>query len=124
MSPMNSRRTPYSLRDGDGNPPRAPVVHFGNADPQFAASQCRARAGRVARTPETHDARESSVAAFNEVEAGFARPPRRLLARDEQAVALRDEVNRLGGHAWQIGDDLQRVIGLVDVDWRRAFAGE
>src|SRR5262249_45073791 len=66
---------------------------------------------------------ESSEAPLDEVKARVAAPTARcFLAGNEQRLTSGDNSNRRRRHARQVHPDLHRIVGLVDVDGRRAFA--
>src|SRR2546421_444015 len=109
----------------DGNGVAAAIGNLGKGDLQLAGLVTRARVRGVARTSEADDAREAAVAALDEVKARFAaHAPRRFFAGDQHAVAFRQQPHRFHVDARQIDHDLDRVVGFVDVDGRRAFAGQ
>ena len=100
---------------------------FGIADAQLAAPPAsRARRDGVARRGEAHDAREAAEAALDQVKAGVAarRAARAFSPTIEQRVALDDDADGGRVDAREIDGDLDGVVGLEDVERRRAFAGE
>jgi len=83
------------------------------------------RGGRVARRREPHRPREATKAALDEMEGRVPSSTSRcLFSGDEEGVALDDDADGVGIDAWQIAADEKCDVGLVDVDRRRAFAGE
>ena len=80
---------------------------------------------RVARGRETNDPREAAESALDEVKARVAAPAaRRLFAGDQHGRALDDDAKRRPVDARQVDGNLQRDVGLVDVDRGRALAGQ
>src|SRR5438132_7451289 len=109
----------------DGNGVAAAIGNLGKGDLQLAGLVTRARLRGVARTSEPDDAREAAVAALDEVKARFAaHAPWRFFAGAQHAVAFRQQPHRFHVDARQIDHDLDRIVGFVDVDGRRAFAGQ
>src|SRR4051812_44350791 len=96
-----------------------------NRHTQLAVDERGPRLRGIAGSAETDDACEAAVAALDKMKAGFtARPPRRLFAGDQHAVPLADDPDGRGVDPGQIDGDLERVVGLVDVERRRALARE
>src|SRR4029079_10870170 len=103
----------------------AAIGDLGNRHAEFAADKRRTSLGRVAGPEEAHDARESSVAALDQMKAGLAaRATRGFLAGYENAVAFPDEANRARIDAREINGDLERIVGLVHIDRGHALARE
>src|SRR3954467_10306466 len=103
----------------------ATVGKFRNRDAQFAFDEARARLRGIARASEPDDAREAAVAALDKMKAGLApRPARRFFTGDQHRIALADDAHGRRIDAREIDGDLERVVGLVDVQRRRALAGE
>src|SRR3954469_16766284 len=103
----------------------AAVRKFWNRDAQLAFDEAGARLRRVTGASEPHDPREAAVAALDEVKARLApRPPRRFFTGDQHRIAFADDAHGGGIDAREIDGDLERVVGLLDVERRRALAGE
>src|SRR3954451_19331357 len=130
ISPMKRIRTvtAYSVRlsaDRDRDGAVAAVGKLRNRDAQLAFDEARARLRRVARASEPDDPREAAVAALNEMKAGLAPgSPRDFFTGDQHRIALADDPHGGGINPWEIDGDLERVVGLVHVERRGAFAGE
>src|SRR6267142_4751783 len=75
--------------DADRNGPPAPLGDFGDRHAEFAAAERYPRLRRVTCVGQPNDARESAVAALDQVKARLAaRPARRLFARNQHAIAF------------------------------------
>ncbi len=111
--------------DRDRNRFAASLADLRDRDSKLAVDERGARLGHVARAPEADHAREPAVAALDQMEARFTpRAARRLFAGDEHAVALADDADRGGIDAGQVHGDLEGIVCFVDVERRRALAGE
>jgi len=85
----------------------------------------RSRPGRIAGAADPNDPREAPIAALHQMERRVAaRAPCGFFAGDEQAVAFREQANRVRIDAWEVDDDFDGLVGFVDIDGGRALAGE
>src|SRR5580765_5418280 len=121
---MPSAISPSAI-DRDGDRFAASLAGLRDRDSKLAVDERGARPGNVAGTPEADHPREPAVAALDQMEARFApRAARRLFPGDEHAVALADDADRGGIDTGQVHGDLEGVVCFVDVECRRALAGE
>src|SRR5262245_55203663 len=119
ISPQPSAIDSDTAFDSDRHGAAAAIVDLRNRDPQLAAGQRRLGMRRVAGVSEPHHAREAAVAALDEMKARFAaRAAGGLLAGDQQAVPLGEHSNAGRLDAGQVDRDLERIVGLVDVERR------
>jgi hypothetical protein len=92
---------------------------------QLTVDQSRVRLRHIAGPAETNHAREAPVPALDEVKARFAKDAAwSLLADNQDRVASGQETHAFRGDARQIDDDVERLIGLVHVNRRRAFPSQ
>src|SRR5471032_1648837 len=114
-----------ALHDGDRNGVAAALGDLGDRDPQLAVGKPGACVRRVARAAETDHARKTAVSALHEMKARLGpRPARGLLAGNQQAVAFGDHADGGRIDAGEVHGDLESVIRFVDVERRRALAGQ
>src|SRR5262249_8865629 len=91
---------------------------------QLAVVQRRLRTGGVARGGEADGSREASVAAFHQMKARIAAPPRGFLAGDEDRAIFDEDANRTRVDAGQVDNDVDGLIGFEDIERRRALPGQ
>src|SRR6266849_6876938 len=113
--------------DADGNGDRlvAAVRDFRDGHAQLAVDERCARLRGVAPTRQAHDPREPAVTALDEMKArSAARASRRLLAGDQDAVALAEHTDAGRIDTWEVDGDFLRVVRFVHVVSRGAFPRE
>src|SRR5438093_10317463 len=113
--------------DADGNGDRlvAAVGDFRDGHAQLAVDERCARLRGVAPARQAHDPCEPAVTALDEMKArSAARASRRLLAGDQDAVALAEHTDAGRIDAREVYGDFLRVVRFVHVDGRGAFPGE
>src|SRR5262249_30973333 len=123
------RTSAWLLSDafGDTNRNRATAAirDFRQRDPQLAVDDGGARVRETERVGDADDPCETPVAAFDQVKAWLSvHPPPPVLARNQHRAPLDEQPAPRRPHAGDVDDDLQRVVGFVDVDRRRTLAGQ
>src|SRR5436190_23375656 len=109
--------------DRDGAP--AAIRDFRDGHAQLAVDERCTRLRGIAPTRQAHDPREPAVTALDEMKArSAARASRRLLAGDQDAVALAEHTDAGRIDAREVYGDFLRVVRFVHGDGRGAFPGE
>src|SRR6185503_15120747 len=121
MSPMKRMR----MLDANGDPDRgaASLVEPRQHDTQLAIAQAGGGAGRVVRPLEADRPGEPAERALRDVEAGLAilAGGRMLGAGNQQDVLREDDLDVRRRHPGQIEQQLDRGLGLDDVQGGRAL---
>src|SRR6185295_7909550 len=112
-------------QDLDGDRRAAAVLDLRNRDPQLAVAERGPGLRRVRGARQADHAGEMAVAPFDEVKTRLAMSAARFfLAGDQDAVALADHPDRGRIDAGEVDGNLDRLVGLVDVNSWRTLAGQ
>ncbi len=110
--------------DGDHEFAAAAFLHLWQQNAELAVLEPRPRLARIDGGVHPYGTREAPEVALDKVKAGRASRGFRslFLARDDHHPSFDHDANALSGHAGDIEDDFNAVLGLENVEKRKALA--